>query len=138
MPNGIDLILADHETVDALFEAFDETGDATIVGQIIAELSLHDDAEHAALYPFAMTKVTTASLFERANQAHSDVKRQIEHLAGLEGAPLIDAVAVLRKLVTAHVKNEEKNLLPKVSEASTPAELDSLGARIMQAKQRGG
>lgn len=138
MPNGIDLILTDHRTVDALFDAFADTGDATLVGQIVAELGLHDEAEHGALYPFAMEKLADPALFERSEAAHSAVKRQIEHLAVLEGVPLVDAVAALRKLVDAHVKDEEKNLLPKLADTATPAELDSLGARILQAKQRGG
>ena len=138
VPNGIDLILTDHEMVDALFAEFDDTRDATVVGQIIGQLSLHDEAEHAALYPFAMTKLSNTALFERSEAAHSAVKRQIDHLVGLEGDALVAAVAALRKLVDTHVKDEEKNLLPKLAEASTAAELDSLGARILQAKQRGG
>ena len=138
MPNGIDLILADHRSVETLFQSFVETKDATLVGQIIHQLSLHDDAEHAALYPFAMTKISGSALFDRAEAAHSAVKQQIDHLTSLEGKPLVDAVAALRKLVDTHVKDEEKNLLPKLADASSPAELDSLGARILQAKQRGG
>ncbi|MGY6500996.1 MAG: hemerythrin domain-containing protein [Acidimicrobiales bacterium] len=138
MPNGIDLVLADHRSVDALFEEFDDTHDATLVGQIIHQLSLHDDAEQAALYPFALEKLSASKVIDRAEVAHSAVKRQIEHVTSLEGGPLVDAVAALRKLVDTHVKDEEKNLLPQLADAATAAELDSLGARILQAKQRGG
>ena len=34
MPNGIDLILADHERVDMLFTQYNKTGDGVWVGQI--------------------------------------------------------------------------------------------------------
>jgi hypothetical protein len=41
-------------------------------------------------------------------------------------------------LVQRHVDDEEKNLLPALSDQSTDQQLDGLGARILQAKQRGG
>jgi hypothetical protein len=44
----------------------------------------------------------------------------------------------LRQLVADHVQDEEQNLLPALAEAASDAELDTLGARILQAKQRGG
>ena len=53
MPNGIELILADHRRVEALFASFAETGEAAIIGQVVDALAAHDDAEHAALYPLA-------------------------------------------------------------------------------------
>ena len=44
MPNGIDLILSDHRMVETLFDRFDQTGDATLIGQVIDQLAGHDDA----------------------------------------------------------------------------------------------
>jgi hypothetical protein len=37
-----------------------------------------------------------------------------------------------------HVADEEQNILPALAEHATPQQLEGLGARIMQAKQRGG
>lgn len=138
MPNGIDLILADHRRVEALFTSFAETGDGTIIGQVVDALSGHDDAEHAALYPLAGHVLGDAKLIERWAQAHSAVKKQIDHLKAQEGAPLVEAFETLRLLVQQHVEDEEKNLLPALGEKATPQQLDGLGARILQAKQRGG
>jgi len=141
MPDGIDLILADHRTVDALFEQFAETADGILVGQVIDALSAHDDAEHGALYPFAASVLGEAAIGEvldRSALAHSAVKKQIDHLSSLEGQPLADAFAELQGLVQVHVKDEEENLLPALRESSTPAQLDILASRILQAKQRGG
>ncbi len=45
---------------------------------------------------------------------------------------------MLRLLVQDHVKDEEQELLPALSDTATPAQLDGLGARLLQAKQRGG
>ena len=138
MPNGIDLIVADHRRVDALFASFAETGDATLIGQVVDALSAHDDAEHAALYPLAGHLLGDAAAIERWAQAHSAVKKQIDRIKTLEGAPLVEAFDTLRQLVQQHAQDEEQNLLPALAEAATVQQLEGLGARILQAKQRGG
>jgi hypothetical protein len=138
MPNGIDLILADHRTVDELFGRFTELGEGTLIGQVIDALSAHDDAEQAALYPLAGELLGDAAMIERAARAHSAVKKQIDHVTSLEGPPLTAAVQVLRKLVEGHVADEEQHLLPALAERATPQQLDALGTRLLQAKQRGG
>jgi hypothetical protein len=138
MPDGIDLILADHQAVAAAFDAFETSLDATLVGQIIDQLAAHDDAEQAALYPLAAIVLDDAALVDRSVQAHVDVKRQIDHLRAQEGAPFVEAVAALRALVEAHVAEEETKLLPALRAAATARQLDELGGRILQAKQRVG
>lgn len=138
MPNGIDLILADHERVNGLFAQFIEQPDGNVVGQIIDALAAHDDAEHAALYPLLGHLLGDEAMIMRAAAAHSAVKAQIDEIKHLEGAPLRDAVAVLSELVTAHVADEQDNMLPALEAAATPAQLEGLGARILQVKQRVG
>jgi hypothetical protein len=138
MPSGIDLILADHRAVEALFETFDQSQDGTVIGQVMDMLTAHDDAEHGALYPFALTVLGGDAVLERSLEAHRVVKQQMDHLKAQEGAPLIESFAILRRLVEDHVADEEQNLLPALGEKAAPAELDTLGARILQAKQRGG
>ena len=138
MPDGIDLILADHQVVAAAFDAFEATHDATLAGQIIDQLTAHDDAEHAALYPLAVLLLDDVALLDASIAAHTAVKRQIDHLRAQEGAPFVDAVAVLRALVDDHVADEEKRLLPALRAAATNRQLDELGGRILQAKQRVG
>jgi hemerythrin superfamily protein len=138
MANGIDLILADHVRVNLLFAQFEETGDATIVGQIVDALGAHDQAEHAALYPLAGELLADTRMIERYAAAHSLIKKTVDHLMGLEGQPLLDAVAMLRQAVTDHVADEESKLLPALAKAATPSQLDGLAARIELVKQRVG
>jgi hemerythrin superfamily protein len=138
MPNGIDLILGDHRRVEELFTSFADTGEASYVGQIVDALAAHDQAEHAALYPLAGHVLRDTELIERAALAHSLVKTIIDRLLALEGAPLLDAVGELSEAVRLHVQDEEQNLLPALQEACSPAQLDGLGARIEQSKQRVG
>jgi hemerythrin superfamily protein len=136
MPNGIDLILADHQHVASLFDAFEATGEAGLVGQIIDQLAAHDDAEQQALYPLAAIVLDDSALLDASLVAHSAVKRQIDHLKAQEGAPFAEGATVLRALVEDHVADEEQRLLPALREAATDRQLDELGARILQLKQR--
>ncbi len=136
MPNGIDLVLADHQRVTALFAEFAETGVGAVVGQIVDCLAAHDDAEHGALYPLAGEILDNTEDVEGFDVAHARIKRAIDDLRALEGQPLIDAVAKLQAAVSAHVEDEELNLLPQLAAAATPAQLDDIGTRILQVKQR--
>lgn len=138
MPNGIDLILADHRTVDSLFAQFEATLDGSVIGVVIDKLKAHDDAEQAALYPLAGHVLGDADLIERSAAAHSMVKKQIDVITTLEGPPLVEAFRALRAIVEEHVADEEKHLLPRLAEQATPQQLEGLGARILQAKHRVG
>ena len=138
MTNGIDLILLDHREVDELFARFDETGDGSVIGVVIDKLTAHDDAEHAALYPLLGAVLGDEDMISRAARAHSEVKKQIDTIKSLEGPPLTDAFSVLRTLVQTHVADEEGVMLPALAANATAAQLDGLGARILQTKQRVG
>jgi hypothetical protein len=138
MPDGIDLILADHQVVAALFDELDATGDAGLVGVIVDQLAAHDDAEHAALYPLATIVLDDESLLDAALAAHAAVKRQIDTMRSQEGEPFLAAARALRALVDDHVAQEERHLLPALRKAATDRQLDELGGRILQAKQRVG
>lgn len=138
MPDAIDLIIAEHELVNALFDEFAASGHGSPVGQIVDALTAHDEVEQFALYPLAVLVLGDEELLARSQQAHSLVKRQIDYVLSLEGPPLVDAVAGLRALVEEHVADEERNLLPALREAATPEQLEALAARMLQIKQRVG
>ena len=138
MPNGVDLILADHEVLKGLFSQFDETHDVRLIGQVTAALKALDDAEHAALYPMAWNILTDPNLNQRCEIAHSRIRDQIDVVVLLHGEPLIAAFRVLRDLVIEHVADEDGNMLAALSERASPQQLDVLGARILRAKQHVG
>lgn len=138
MPHGIDLILADHAAVNDLFDRFTSTGDSTIVGQVLDQLRAHDDAERAALYPMVGLVLGDAGMIDHSMAAHHAIKAQIDIVSTSEGAPLVEEFANLRALVDEHVREEERDLLPAMASKATPEQLAALGARLLQAKQRGG
>jgi hemerythrin superfamily protein len=138
MPTGIDLIIADHRMVDELFAAYAGDPRASTIAQIVDALKAHDEAEQAALYPLVAEVLGAGPVLEGALTAHAALKRQIEVVTSLEGGPFDAAAAELQRLVQAHVADEEARILPALAERATPAQLDALGARILQAKQRVG
>jgi hemerythrin superfamily protein len=138
MLSGTDLIRADHQRVNLLFEDFATQPDGSTVGQILDALTAHDQAESAALYPLAMVLLADSVDVDQYELAHSGIKRLMEQLRQLEGEPLIAAVQALREAVTAHVADEERELLPALEASATPDQLQGLAARIEQTKQRVG
>ena len=138
MPSGIDLITSDHQIVNDLFDRFGSTGDASVVGEVLDALKAHDDAERAALYPMAAVVLGEAAPIEHALHSHHEVRAQIAAVSSLEGPGLVAAFDELRLLVQAHVEEEERDLLPAIAARATPQQLEALGARFLQAKQRGG
>ena len=138
MPNGIDLVLADHRKVDELFVKFNETRLGSYAAMIFDSLAAHDDAENGALYPLALGLLGDAELLDRAEAAHSQVKKIIDQAKFLEGAPLADLMTLLQVAVETHVKDEETNLLPALQAAATPDQLEGLAARWAQILQRVG
>ncbi len=139
MPTGIELILADHRQVDALFAQLDAgTADPSVAGQIFCELTAHDEVEQHALYPLVAAVLDDDDLLGRSLLAHSEVKTLIEKARSLEGAPLADLMALLRDAVQTHVADEEKSLLPALEKKATAVQLEGLASRIEAIKQRVG
>lgn len=138
MPNGLDIILADHRAVEELFTRFDQSGQAALIGQTIDMLKAHDEAERAALYPFAAELLGDAEPVDAMLAEHHSVREAIVLVSALEGDALVAGFAKLRSIVDHHVAEEEQGLLPIVHEAASQQQLQALGARFLQAKQRGG
>ena len=137
MPNGIDLILADHQTVRALFEQFDASPDPVLMRQVVDVLKTHDDVEQAALYPMMWSILGDGNLNQRCEIAHSRMRTQIELISTLSGPPQIEAFRALRELATGHMADEERDVLPAISERANGQQLEVLGARILRANSRG-
>jgi hemerythrin superfamily protein len=136
--NGIDLILAEHRRVEELFATFRKAGEGTVAGMIFDALAAHDDAEQATLYPLVEALGIDPAVVARSLQAHSSLKRLIEHARAQEGPPLVDAMAAVEAAVTDHVRDEERALLPALQKAATAPQLEGLAARWNQVQQRVG
>lgn len=138
-PNAITLLKSDHRLVEELFEKFEKTGSKDrklkLVKSICDELTVHAELEEKFFYPVVREALKKErDLLDEALVEHSSLKWLIAQLKaeGLD-SDLFDAkVTVLKEYVQHHVKEEEKELFPKVKKS--PLDLGELGTTLQDEK----
>ena len=141
--DAIQLLMADHEEVGALFKQFQKAKDggsqkADIVQQICKALSVHAEIEEEIFYPAvrdALAEKDAEDLLDEAEVEHASIKSLVAQLqdAGPEDELFDAKVKVLCEYVNHHVKEEEGEMFPKVKK--TGLDLEELGAELMERKQ---
>ena len=142
MPLALELLEADHRKVEKLFAQYEEEKDADedtkrpIAEQICGELTVHAQVEEEIFYPWLRENLSEEDmeLLEEAYVEHSTAK---DLIAQLEGSGEIDEtydakVKVLAEYIKHHVKEEEEEIFPKVSDRKE--ELDELGQQMASRK----
>ncbi len=141
--DAIKVLKDDHKTVEGLFKKFESAGDRAhktkrkLVDQIISDLSVHAAIEEQVFYPGVRASVSKAEdLVLESLEEHHIVKWTLSELENMDPQDeRFDAkVTVLMESVRHHVKEEEKEMFPKVRKAMKAADLKDLGARLEQAK----
>lgn len=140
-PNAIALLKNDHRTVEELFEEYEHARRAdrkeAIVKEICEELTLHAQLEETSFYPEAQKVLGKEGedLIAEAKVEHSSLKWLIAQLEAEDAGSELHAakVTVLKEYVQHHVKEEEKELFPKLRK--TDLDLESLGQTLMETKQ---
>jgi len=138
--NALDLLKRDHDEVDAMFRQFEDMkddGDAaakeSLVEKICDALTVHAQIEEEIFYPAArraLQQEEAKDLLDEAAVEHQTLK---DLVGRLESAPIDDplydaGVKVLSEYVKHHVKEEEKELFPKVK--SSGLDLADLGGKL--------
>lgn len=121
-PGAISLLKSDHREVEHLFEQFEAaTGSArkkAIVQKIADALSVHTTIEEVIFYPPARAALKRAGedLLDEAVVEHEGIKWRLDLLKRMKPEDdLYDAeVKVLSEYVKHHVKEEERELFPKL------------------------
>jgi len=137
--NALELLEADHRTVEELFSQFeDETSDAAkrdIAGAICVALKIHARLEEELFYPAIAKVLEDTSLVDEALVEHASAKDLIAQIeAGTPGEALFDArVKVLGEYVDHHVTEEEDEIFPQCRSANL--DLDALGAAMASRRQ---
>jgi hemerythrin superfamily protein len=129
-PNAINMLTEDHAKVRKMFKQFekmkegDETEKAELVRQICMELTVHAQLEEEIFYPAARDAIEEQDLLDEAEVEHTSAKQLIAELEGMRpGDELYDAkVTVLGEYVDHHIKEEEKQIFPKVKKAKLDME----------------
>ncbi len=142
--NAFDLLMMDHQKVSGLFDRL-ELGDGGVAGsreqlfqQLKTELQLHAHVEETIFYPALKEHEETRGLVAEAYDEHAEVRdllAELEQLAPGDGG-WDDLLAELRENVEHHVGEEEGELFEQARLALSREQLEQLGQRIEQEKQR--
>jgi hemerythrin superfamily protein len=118
MSDGYEFLTREHRQVESMFQQYRQQPDDALAHRIAEALTLHTEAEEAALYPQLRKYVDGGDdLAADAEDEHATVKSQI---ARLYEAPPTDLVALMGEIeqnVADHVRREEQEIFPAMRES---------------------
>jgi hemerythrin superfamily protein len=142
MLNPIEMLTADHERVDNLFEDFERSWPMmkkAIALQICRELEVHATLEEEIFYPAvrAQTSYFDGEPIEQSYQDHREIKgmiRQIERsLKSADTERFAERLRTLRRRIKSHVELEHSQVFPRAEQAVDLRELAfGMDARRLQ------
>jgi hemerythrin superfamily protein len=140
--DAIELLEADHKTVDALFREFEKLHEAEkdtekVIDAVRIAVKVHDAIEMDIFYP-AVRKVAgeeEEELLDEAEVEHGSVQQLLRALrpGKLKDKKREANFTVLIEYVRHHVKEEENELFPKLRTIKR-LNLAKLGERMMERK----
>jgi hemerythrin superfamily protein len=141
--DAVQLLIADHRAVKALFRQYDKLvkegehadrkGEAA--QQICAMLVVHTTVEEELFYPAARIALgEDDALVDEAEVEHASARDLIRQIEGTSPTdPTYDAkVKVLGEYIDHHVREEEGEMFPKLRK--TDLDLGTLGAEMAERK----
>jgi hypothetical protein len=142
-PDAIDLLKQDHRRVEELFKEFEKLHEADeheaadeVVENACMELQIHDKLETEIFYPAVREQAEEeeTDLLDEAEVEHETVRELIQKIQDMgEGADKRHAhFTVLSEYVKHHVKEEEKEMFPKVKKLDL--DLKALATRLQERK----
>jgi hemerythrin superfamily protein len=143
-PDAIDLLKQDHRRVESLFKEFEKLHESeeheaadVIVETACGELQIHDKLETEIFYPTVHEHAKEdeqEELLDEAEVEHTTVRDLIQKITEMgPGAEKRHAhFTVLMEYVKHHVKEEEKEMFPKVRKLGI--DLKELAARMEERK----
>ncbi|HET7794981.1 MAG TPA: hemerythrin domain-containing protein [Rhizobacter sp.] len=142
-PDAIRLLMQDHKDVKALFKEYDKLVKAeaddekkqSLAEEICTMLTAHATVEEELFYPAARGVLPEEDLVDEAEVEHASAKDLIAQIRGMSPSDdLYDAkVKVLGEYIDHHVKEEEKEMFPKVRKGDL--DLKSLGDSLAARKE---
>lgn len=143
------LLKNDHREVNEMFEKVEELGERAreqrrkLGTQICQALEVHSRFEQDVFYPPVRERAEDHDEREtmlEALEEHGIVDRLVEELKGMDAKDdrYEAKLTVLIEAVRHHVKEEEREMFPMVRELMEKEELDELGQRFIEEKERAG
>ena len=139
-PDAIDMLKQDHRRVESLFKEFEKLHESDdheaaddIVETTCAELQIHDKLEMEIFYPAVRQKAEEEQedLLDEAEVEHASLRELIQKIeSGVEKRHA--HFTVLMEYVKHHVKEEEKEMFPKIKKLGL--DFKELAARMQERK----
>ena len=140
----VSVITADHREVEKVFKEL-ESKEGTpehrrnLADHLITELVRHSVAEEQYMYPAARDALDDGDqIADHEIEEHNEVEKLLNKLEKAEATdPEFDEL--LTKIignVRHHIEDEEGELLPKLQSACTPDQLEDLGQKVLDAKEK--
>lgn len=141
--NAIDLLKADHDRVESLFEKFkqNETGsNGALFRRIRDELETHTHIEEKIFYPAAMKrgKADLKKIIREGLEEHAQVKDLLADLGKMtsRNKQFNAKLKVVVENVEHHVEEEEGEMFPLAEDQFSDTQLEKLGAEMEAEKAR--
>jgi hemerythrin-like domain-containing protein len=143
--DAITVLKADHKEIRQLFREFQAAGDravktkARLVRRLIELLTVHTYIENEVMYPEvrALLPELDDEVLESYEEHHVADVLCTELYAMPAEAERFDAKAtVLIELVTHHIQEEEQDWFPKVRAGLSRQQLQEIGTRLEQAREK--
>jgi hemerythrin superfamily protein len=141
--DAIELLKQDHREVEGLFKEFEQLQDdqdaaEQVIETACTELKIHDKIETEIFYPAvrsAAEQEEVEDLLDEAEVEHDTVRELIQKLEGMDPSDEKRKAhfTVLMEYVKHHVKEEEKEMFPKVKKLQA-LDLAALGAEMKARK----
>jgi len=138
--NAIELLKADHDTVDRLFQkvkATEEGEHKELFKKIKAELDVHAHIEEKIFYPRLKQEEELEDITLEGIEEHHQAKMFLRELASLsdDSEKFEPKLKVLMEDITHHVQEEEGQMFPKVEKVIGSQELEELGKAMAAEKK---
>jgi len=134
MPDGFELLQADHRAVEQLVARYRQTTDDVTAHDIAEHLTVHSRIEEQVLYPELRRLVDGGDdLADESVDEHAVIASLIARMQDSPPADLRGVVESIAADVGAHVRREEDVVFPAMREAGVDA--DALGARLEDARR---
>ena len=143
--NAVDLLIADHESVEDLFEKFEELteraekGQQELADRIMTELVTHAAIEEQLFYPAVRAAIPDLDLDVREDlEEHYVVEQLLADIVKIDSTHerFRPKMLVLIENVRHHVEEEEEDMFPRVRKEMDDDVLEELGAAMEEAKDK--
>lgn len=137
--SAIDLLKQQHRDMEQLFERLQGSSGVeriALLGELAENLTLHAALEEQFFYPFAREQ-GVGNIIDESFQDHAEVKQLLSQILQTKqtDAGLMQLISRLRRMVTEHVGEEERSLLPQVQASADAQMLLSLREDMLEAME---